>query len=362
MLITPPQNTTAIYPVPSDIADKCLGVIYILCSLVGLPLNIASLCFFTQQRKQALRNSQGCEILRDHTLIFNTIYLTIICTDISILSTSFPVAEGFLRSRNPAVFSNNIFCTTWGILWNVLPFFSVFLVLTMSTIRSVILMKPRIRIPRGRVTCCILVYMFLLVTRGAVSLFLEGAQYVYTASDQYCWESRESPLHELTQLTIAGTLLALPILPIIISCLVSVFLLSRHMPRRASSQSSNSSHSNIQQHASITVTMVTLVYIVLNLPSFINYSVYVDLRVRGGEMIERYSSSFLWNYSWNVTYVLCVTLNSCVNPVVYLLRNRSYQRAAERRCRDILKSRGAGSNCSGVTKQTIVSDTSTSKL
>ena len=108
--------------------------------------------------------------------------------------------------------------------------------------------------------------------------------------------------------------------------------------------------------------MVTLVYIVLNMPSFFNYSVFVDLKVQGAQMIERYSSSFLWNYSWNVTYVLCVTLNAFVNPFVYLLRNRSYQTAAERRYRDIMKGRTAGSTSSGITKQTNLSDTSTSKL
>ena len=80
-------------------------------------------------------------------------------------------------------------------------------------------------------------------------------------------------------------------------------------------------------------------------------------------MVHRYSSSFLWNYSWNLTYVMGVAVNSCVNPIVYLLRNRNYQREVERRYRDMFKrSRTGGSTCSGATKQTVTSDISASKL
>ena len=358
MTTTAHVNNTLIYPEPNYLADMFLGVVYILCSVIGLPANIAALCFFTQQRKQTQTNRQSCEVLRDHTLIFNTIYIFIICTDISILSTTFPIAEGFLNSRNPVIFSNSIFCTVWGIIWNILPFFSVFLVLTMSSIRTIILVKPRVKVRQVTVTCCILIYLLLLLIRGTVSVFLDSAHYRYTPSDQYCWEDRTSPQYELAQLSIAGTLLALPVLPIIFSCLVSVVLLSSRTSRRASTQSSN-----LQLHASVTVIIVTVVYILLNFPNFLNYCVYVDLRVRGGDMVDRYNSSFLWNYSWNLTYVMGVAVNSCVNPIVYLLRNRNYQREVERRYRDMFKrSRSGGSTCSGATKQTVTSDISASKL
>ena len=127
--------------------------------------------------------------------------------------------------------------------------------------------------------------------------------------------------YEKGQVTISGALLALPILPIIVSCLVSVYILSRKPSVRAPK-----SGENLQRHASITVVMVTAVYIICNLPDFINYVFYMELRIRDGEMAERYNTNFLWNYSWNTSYVFCIVVNSTVNPIIYLLRNRSYRK------------------------------------
>ena len=179
---------TSLPPVPSATADTTLGYIYILCTIVGIPLNLTALIYFIHARRAAARTDH--QLVKERTLLFNYIYLAVICNDLVILASSIPVAESFLSGREPYLFGNQLFCTAWGVLWNVLPFYSVFLVLVMSCTRTAILAKPQVRVSRRLCVSVMWGYKLLLLVRGTLSLFLKKTDYAFTPNDNYCWENR----------------------------------------------------------------------------------------------------------------------------------------------------------------------------
>ena len=84
----------------------------------------------------------------------------------------------------------------------------------------------------------------------------------------------------------------------------------------------------MQRQASITIVIVTLTYLLYNVPVFLNYIAYtiasfhteLDYRKMYG------SSSSLYYYSWVITYVVCVALNFLTNPVIYFYRMTGFRK------------------------------------
>ena len=75
---------------------------------------------------------------------------------------------------------------------------------------------------------------------------------------------------------------------------------------------------------------MTLVYILFNLPVFLNYTRYiVAVYVTGKDFLDSdNSNTFLQEYIWLLTYIITVALNSLVNPVIYMLRMRRFRAEA----------------------------------
>ena len=100
------------------------------------------------------------------------IYLLTSITDIIVCSTSFPVLVSFLYKREPVMFSNQTFCALWGLLWDALPIFPVFLVLVLSISRTIIIVNPFAIIKKKIVMLVIAVY---------------GAFYAPVYDDEFDW-------------------------------------------------------------------------------------------------------------------------------------------------------------------------------
>ena len=63
-------------------------------------------------------------------------------TDILICLTVFPVAATYLNKRKAMLFENYTFCAIWGVLWEILPYYSVFCVAVLSITRTITLINP----------------------------------------------------------------------------------------------------------------------------------------------------------------------------------------------------------------------------
>ena len=95
------------------------------------------------------------------------------------------------------------------------------------------------------------------------------------------------------------------------------------------SHTSDSNTHLLKTRATVTIIIVTLVYIAFNLPAVLNYSRYMILiYVTGIDFLDASNSKankFLQNHIWVLAYVITVALNSLVNPLVYMLRMSSFR-------------------------------------
>ena len=116
-----------------------------------------------------------------------------------------------------------------------------------------------------------------------------------------------------------AVLLAFPIIPVIISCVISTYCVLSSL--RISSLSN--AVRNMKLEATITIILITATYIILNLPIFIIWVLYIydNFNVRD-DVILKY-------YSWSVCYVICVAVNATLNPFIYISRMEKFRGAVK---------------------------------
>ena len=333
--ITTSQSSATSHPLPPSVnmfTNSIFGAVYLVCILFGTPGNILAFCYFrwgrVQQGNQFARRKMSA-----NKSYFDQLFKVVCFTDCIICMSVIPNAVSFFDNRKRAWFDNALFCSGWGLLWEILPYFSVFLVGVMSVSRLVILISPLLTLNTTTMFFFIFCYGLYLILRSIIPVSLRMAQYVYDRTDVFCFElpvtASKHPHSEWYWKfnTISRLLqLAFPVFPIILSTVAIVstlFLLSQKQKRRNMRTVSTGSS------ATVTALLFTLVYILCNLPGTANYLLMV-LALKGGCLEECYHTQYrdydilIW-YSWNFTYVLCVAINSAVNPAIYCLRMAEFR-------------------------------------
>ena len=227
--------------------------------------------------------------------------------------------------RKPGWFEQGIFCSVWGLLWEILPYFSVYMVGVMSISRLIVLISPLLQLNSRLMLWLTGGYGSYLVLRSVIPVSLNLAAYVYDRTDVFCFEIANRDKQYSAQYwqfnTISRLLqLAFPVCPIILSSVgivSTLFVLSR----RSRKHGVRSAHGS---RATVTVLIFTGVYVVCNLPGSANYLLMV-LALKDGCVDECYHHEYkqypvlIW-FSWNFTYVMCVVLNAALNPLIYAAR------------------------------------------
>ena len=203
--------------------------------------------------------------------------------------------------------------------------FSVFLVAILSITRALTLLLRKFI--RKRFTVSIIsVYGIFLLIRAIVLVATKYEHYYYYEQDVYCWPSSEMPWCQQLIEILNVVQLALPIVPILLSCASSTYIILASI--RTSDQSSVGDAMKIK--ATITIIIVTTVYILCNIPVFMNQVLYTIHTIKYGDAWPGpyYSSGFMLNYSWGITGVVCVALNSAANPIIYFFRMKRFRAAS----------------------------------
>ena len=269
--------------------------------------------------------------------------------DLLICCTLFPVINAFLEETGmtlgtgnaslplkeapvPTLFSQGWFCTVWGLLWEALPSVSVFLVGVLSISRLILLLKPTRKL-NLYVMSGVMVAYICATAAAKMTLFLTSDDMKYWPVTRYCFlvshDDGNFTQHEIITLTVMITQLALPILPVTVSFVLSIVVLCR-------SKHGSSKTSKMKHRAACTVVIVTLVYIVFNIPVVVNYCFYLSklfgTQEAGGEhdhviFDDIYSSKFSFYYSWPLMYIVSVSINSAVNPLIYYFRMKKFSDA-----------------------------------
>ena len=110
-----------------------------------------------------------------------------------------------------------------------------------------------------------------------------------------------------------------PVVPIVLSCVISVYAMTKSIDVSTEMSATNLNHQVILEKKKVTlaVVMVTLVYIIFNVPPVITlilYSVgYVNPNAWKLFSFDRYA------YYNNFLEIYCVGLNAMVNPLIYMI-------------------------------------------
>ena len=286
--------------------DVILGVICFVFISVGVPGNLVVIRHFSRQRKD----------------LPTVLYLLISSNDLVITSTVLPSALSFVDHRNPHLFGVKVFCQGWGLVWTILPFISVFLVSVLSITRTIMLTRPLVVISRRVVLGMVGLYYVYIVFRVLVPWLLGEIHFIYSRADVYCWDGGThsgSRWYFYYDIATGALQLAAPIVPIFLSCLISTVTLLRSQ-RRDKAFGFSGTARRPKLFATVTIILVTVVYILFNIPIFGAWCKYL-----ADELTVDPADQFAFWYLWGVTYVLCTAGNAAVNPLLLYWRNRNFR-------------------------------------
>ena len=276
--------------------DITNGVLELSASVFGVLLNIVSLVYFLQCKRN----------------IANTLYILIITNDILILVSIFPVAVSTLDHYNADLLGNLIMCNIFGFAFHVCSLVSVFLVAILSVSRSISVVFPFYRQKP-------VIHAVVIIVSFALYCFLQGLPYIFGCSgDQsYHYDSATGACRYSVGVLrfikdskgVAVTEIIIVVLPYIIpgiitaaSCCVTVgsLLNSGHEHERRRKQNSR---------ATTVVVMVTAVYLLMELPVWVLVVM---------QLCEVSMPAVTSIYTANFIYRVLVPLNASINPLVYI--------------------------------------------
>ena len=216
------------------------------------------------------------------------------------------------------LFGNSVCCNLWGMMWGTLPYFSVFLITTLSISRTITIARPFYEVRPNLVFCVVLGYLTYLLLRSIIPPLLSRSVLVYYTDHVGCVELSKQKWYWLFKMVTNEIQMLVPVVCITLSCVLSYATLRRKSRRVTPSGMRR------QQEATKTIMLVTLLYWVCNVPVIANY-IYFNLMM-SAENQDLYRGSMLMQwYSWPLTFVISVGLNSLLNPVVYAFRMKTFR-------------------------------------
>lgn len=251
---------------------------------------------------------------------------------------AFPVVWSLWHGRRAMLYDLPFFCGLFGMFLKMQASFSVFLVAVLSLTRSMILVRPFCDISTRRVLWVVAGYTSYLLLNQLLPLVFGWTTFLYTETEVYCWDEGASVVLDHLDTWLDLVSLAVPVVPITISCVVSCVYVRVHTLRTPAqfhygakatgSTKSGTTTSNLAKHkATLTIILMTIVYIIFNIPLFLNYCLWLVIETHRHWSYPEpfYCSGFMYWYSWNLTDSLFLNLNSLVNPLVYFSRIRKFR-------------------------------------
>ena len=286
--------------------DIALAVICLIVFVVGVPGNIAALTHFI---------SRGRDLpTRLYTLL--SLIDSMLCIFI------LPVGISFAYNRDKKMFGWSVLCTVWGAVWTWAPYMSVFLIAILSITRTLVCLHPLRIISKTKVIVVVVFYGIWIAIRMATPMVVEGPTFHYLNRSVECmWTSESKLLNKMSLITVI-IFLANPVLPILVSCGISMYVL--RSTNQNNSQSSR--HGNDRKRsATITILILTGTYLFLNFPLFLYLSGFTYYYISHQPHKWLNGSVTIDSYLWNVVYIVLIGVNSLANFIVYFYRIKQFR-------------------------------------
>ena len=299
--------------------DVALGCVYLVLSTFGVCLNLMSFYIFIKLSKKSSR-----------------LYVVISLVDFFISLLGLVWVPVLFNGRSPSLFRIDMVCAMWRGLFKTLQKYSITLVWLLSTVRMLALLRPFQYIPPCLPVLVFLVYAVLEICE--VASLATMTKYVFVNLALGCYEVMRNRKWAEIALLLHYFSLAIPMVLIVANFVITIIRLYRvRVPVSGVLRARSDTH----RKATITVCVVTVLYIICNIPVVVIYSLYMStVRGLGSSPYPQtyFSSQFMRLYVWNITDVLSVVVNSALNPVVYLCRVGCFRRKLFEIYHDVIRS------------------------
>ena len=230
----------------------------------------------------------------------------------------------YCTNKSDVVFSYPFLCSTWAFLNNLTTLLSMFLVAVLSTSRSLTLLKPSCHVTPRIVTLLSLGYALVLVVGiCSVPLWYPHINYTFNTNYGYCSMRVGEEVNMDLYFKLISLFLFIPVIPVCGSCVISSYQIRRSV---AVTQNSHVITS-LKLHARLTILVVTVIYLIFNMPLF----VYLSISYHNEGAVSRMLSPSQQNLLRVLLDIVCVGLNAAVNPVVYFCTMNNFRTALRRR-------------------------------
>ena len=225
--------------------------------------------------------------------------------------------------RKPMLLAGKYTCVIWMNLYQAFTRLSIALTATLSVTRTVSIIWPMsYGRYKKRIFIVLYAYIFVILLFTIIPCALNLQYGTYDKSGAMCWLLPRSTgfavIWDHIDNVIDCMALAGPIIPIFISCIISIYKVS-------CTSDIVVNQSGLKRQATITIIIFTVVYFIFNIPLFILYIFWFITAAKYTYPGPYFSSNVMYNYSWNFTETLSVALNSTANPIIYFLRIRNFR-------------------------------------
>ena len=289
----------------NDTADKTIGILLIMCLLIGLPGNIISLLYFWGRRKDSFPD-----------ILYTVISAVDACTCVLTL----PVICSLMSGRQPLeFFLNYTICGLWYVPFYFTLRFSQFMVLVISVTRTITILAPFFTMKKRAVLVACAVYSLYILAVEIVFMGSGVTKFFYfpLIASSTTTNSVDPPDWQYTVFVMIN---------LVNLILLSVIVFVSFVMSTTSLAKGSANGNNDFRRVSITITIFTAVFLVCNLPMFLTellnniFFVWVKSLKAGA----RESPFFMWYFMF-ISYRVLTPVNAALNPFLYLWRMRTFR-------------------------------------
>ena len=322
--------------------DLILGGLLTILLCLGCSFNIVSFIYFKKQKSLLSNNNKN---------YFRQIYMSVILSDLALSLLVLPSIEAaFTTEREGIMATRPIFCEVDAPINWIVTHSSVLLVGLLSISRLILLKRPTsvlrpilFHLVLGSYAAVVVVICSVWFIQGRIHAFFRR-EWLYCTLFSIPLEDHNSSrlVTELENMTGRSLTIIANFVPLCaFFVILSSFFLSLVQLNKSGQVSTLVGGSTApQRHASTTVVIVTLIYLLCNTPTIaMLIGALVKMSTAGEEDVKevtaahyfyKYFTSLskvthLENYAFTFFYLIPVTLNSVLNPVVYYVRIKEFR-------------------------------------
>ena len=337
-----------------ETTDNIISAVLVIFLGVSVCGNTAAFVYFWKNRHKSLPNK---------------LYMTIIVVDLITSFSSIPVIISLSNFRKPMIFESSTFCVTHLVSVIFSMRMSMFLVAVLSIARTISIVIPhRTKTINSKlIAASIICYGALLL--GVDGLFIANRWFTVTYDKHMpaCMLSPTTRKPIPTAITLTNfilTLVEILIPPVVVSVSLVISLvslknshpksnngkeseslkISRPKPKKVSEHGSQkmchpfpSSYANTVSergsrmlHVSITVALFTILHLLSTLPLFTYILCQLILRITPIPQLSQFLYKDMIWYGQITFILLPASLNSALNPCLYLWRMRRFRKSLYR--------------------------------